>query len=247
MNYGEYRFSGFETVIYLAAGALIDVLVAWTFYRESAAFFIFLIPVEWIFLREVKKTLAEKRKYEFSLEFREAILSVQASLVAGYSVENAFIDTQRVMENMYGESIITKEFRILTRRLRSNEPLEKILLDMAERSGIEDIEDFANVFSAAKRSGGDFTRIIRRAVDSISDKMDVRRDIRTAISAKKYENRIMEAVPFGIIVYLNISSAGFLSPLYHNIKGAVVMTICLGLYGTGFALAEHILSQSEKV
>ena len=247
MNYEKYRLSGAETVIYPALGVLIDILIAWAFYREAAAFFIFLIPVELIFLREVRKILAEKRRYEFSLEFREAILSVQASLVAGYSVENAFIEAQRVMENMYGESIITKEFRILTRRLRSNEPLEKILSDMAERSGIEDIEDFANVFSAAKRSGGDFTRIIRRAVDSISDKMDVRRDIRTAISSKKYENRIMEAVPFGIIVYLNLSSSEFLSPLYHNIRGAAVMTVCLGLYGAGFALAEHIMSEAERV
>ncbi len=247
MNYDRYTFSRTESVIYPAAGLFIDFLIAWAFFREAVAFFIFLIPVEAVFLREVKKSLAEKRRYEFSLEFREAILSVQASLVAGYSVENAFIEAARVMENMYGESIITKEFRILTRRLRSNEALEKILSDLAERSGIEDIGDFAGVFSAAKRSGGDYIRIIRRAVDSISDKMDVRRDIRTAISSKRYENRIMEAVPFGIIIYLNISSSEFLSPLYHNIRGAAVMTACLGLYGAGFALAEHIMSEAEKI
>ncbi|MCR4740695.1 MAG: hypothetical protein K5886_10620, partial [Lachnospiraceae bacterium] len=133
------------------------------------------------------------------------------------------------------------------RRLRSNETLEKILLDLSERSGIEDIEDFANVFAAAKRSGGDFTRIIRKAAESIGDKMDIRREIRTATSSKRYETRIMEAVPFGIIVYLNLTSPGFLSVLYHDLKGYVIMTVCLLLYLTGFCMAEKISAQAEKV
>ena len=183
MNYDKYRFSKGERAVYLSAGALIDGLIAWTFYKSVVVFFILLIPVEWFFLRFMKTSLMEKRKYELSMEFKEAIMAVQSSLNAGYSVENAFIEAGRVMENMYGSSgLITNEFKILTRRLRSNETLEKILLDLADRSGIEDIEDFANVFAAAKRSGGDFTRIIRKASDSIGDKMDIRRDIRTSIN-----------------------------------------------------------------
>ncbi len=233
--------------MYLFAGAGLTALISWTFYRSPVAFFILLIPLEYIFLRYMKISLIEKRKYELSLGFREAIMAVQSSLNAGYSVENAFIEAGRVMDSMYGESPIRNEFRILTRRLRSNETLEKILLDLSYRSGIEDIEDFANVFAAAKRSGGDFTRIIRKAAESIGDKMDVRRDIRTAISAKRYENRVMEAVPFGIIIYLNITSADFLSVLYNNVTGSVIMTIALGLYTLGFIMAEKIVSEAEKV
>ncbi|MCR4590708.1 MAG: type II secretion system F family protein [Lachnospiraceae bacterium] len=247
MNYDKYRFSGGERIMYLSAGAVLAGLVSWTFYRSSIAFLILIIPLEYVFLRYMKRSLIEKRKYELSLGFREAIMAVQSSLNAGYSVENAFIEAGRVMEKMYGDSPIRNEFRILTRRLRSNETLEKILLELSYRSGIEDIEDFANVFAAAKRSGGDFTRIIRKAAESIGDKMDVRRDIRTAISSKRYENRVMEAVPFGIIIYLNITSAGFLSALYHNITGCVIMTVCLSLYIAGFIMAEKIISEAEKV
>jgi tight adherence protein B len=247
LNYDRYRFSGGEKIMYLFAGAGLTALISWTFYKSPVAFFILLIPLEYIFLRYMKISLIEKRKYELSLGFREAIMAVQSSLNAGYSVENAFIEAGRVMDSMYGESPIRNEFRILTRRLRSNETLEKILLDLSYRSGIEDIEDFANVFAAAKRSGGDFTRIIRKAAESIGDKMDVRRDIRTAISAKRYENRVMEAVPFGIIIYLNITSADFLSVLYNNVTGSVIMTIALGLYTLGFIMAEKIVSEAEKV
>ena len=247
MNYDRYNFSPGERILYLGFGAVLDAAIAWTFYRSLPVFFILLIPSEIIFLRHIRQNLIEKRKYELSLEFREAIMAVLSSLNAGYSVENAFIEAGRVMEGLYGESLITEEFRILTRRLRSNEALEKILLDLAWRSGIEDIADFAGVFSAAKRSGGDFTRIIRKAADSIGDKMDIMREIRTSISARKYETKIMELVPFVIIVYLSLSSSGFLSSLYHGITGTVVMTVCLALYATGFLMAEKITKEAEKV
>ena len=248
MKYDTYRFSKGERVMYLLWGAAVSALISWAFYKSLAAFFILLLPTEWFFFRFMKTTLMENRKFELSLEFREAIMAVQSSLNAGYSVENAFIEAGRVMENMYGSNgLITEEFKVLTRRLRTNESLEKILLELADRSGIEDIEDFANVFSAAKRSGGDFTRIIRKASDSIGDKMDIRRDIRTSINARRYENRIMEIVPFGIIIYLNVTSADFLSSLYHNISGVIIMTISLALYLTGFLMAEKITTEAEKV
>lgn len=248
MKYDTYRFSKGERIAYLIAGAAVAALTAWTFYKNAVAFFVLLFPTEYVFLDYMRKSLTEKRKFELSLEFREAIIAVQASLNAGYSVENAFIEAGRVMESMYGShGLITTELKVLTRRLRSNESLEKILSDLAERSGIEDIEDFANVFAAAKRSGGDFTRIIRKATDSIGDKMDIRRDIRTSINSRRYENRIMEMVPFGIIIYLNITSAGFLSSLYGNVPGMIIMTVSLVLYLIGFFMAEKITSEAEKI
>ena len=247
MNYDIYIFSREEKLIYSSLGALIALLISWSFYKNMIMFFVLLIPCEIFFLGFVKKDLIKRRKDELSLEFREALMAVQSSLNAGYSVENAFIEAGLVMEHMYGDSIITKEFKVLTRRLRSNEVLEKILMELSDRSGNEDIQDFANVFATAKRSGGDFTRIIRKATDSIGDKMDVYRDIKTSISSKKYENRIMEAVPFGILVYLNVTSPNFLNPLYNNVKGFIVMTVCLAIYLAAFMLAEKISADVEKM
>ncbi len=77
--------------------------------------------------------------------------------------------------------------------------------------------------------------------------MDIMREIRTSISARKYETRIMELVPFVIIVYLSLSSSGFLSSLYHGVTGTIVMTVCFALYVTGFLMAEKITKEAEKV
>ncbi|MBR1876330.1 MAG: type II secretion system F family protein [Lachnospiraceae bacterium] len=231
-----------EELIVAAEFIVSDALVAFIFYRSIIPFLIFL-PLYLKYRKFRRAAFDEKRKKELSAEFRESILSVSNALNAGYSVENAFIEAYGDMLGMYGEdAVIVKEYRIIAKRLKNNESIELIMSDFASRSGIEDISDFADVFAAAKRSGGDMTKIIKRAASNISDKIDVKREIDTLMSSKKYEQRIMEVVPFAIIGYLGIASPGFLDILYHNVTGIAVMTVCLILYASGFVLAEKIIS-----
>ena len=218
-----------------------DALIAIIFYRSLIPFLIFL-PFFPFYGRYRKRILEEKKKKELSYQFRESIMSVSNALNAGYSVENAFLEAYSDMEDMFGcDAVITSEYRKMAKRLKNNEAIEIIVADLAGRSGIEDIQDFADVFAAAKRTGGDMTKIIRRAASNISEKMDVKREIDTILSSRKYEQRIMEVIPFGIIAYLGVTSPGFLDILYHNVTGAAVMTVCLCIYLAGFVFAEKIM------
>ena len=56
------------------------------------------------------------------------------------------------------------------------------------------------------------------------------------------EARIMNMVPFFIIFYINLTSSGFFSPLYHNAFGIVLMTVCMGLYVGAYILSERIVN-----
>lgn len=218
-----------------------DAAVSLIFYRSMTAYLIFL-PAGILFFKIKLGDLSERRRKELTAQFRESIMAVCVALNAGYSVENSFIEAYRDMLQMYGKDAqISKRYMVIRERLKNNETMERILSDFADDSGIEDIRDFADVFSAAKRSGGDMVKIIKRAAGNISDKIDVKREIDTIMSAKRFEQRIMEIVPFAIIAYLGISSPGFLDALYHNPLGIAIMTFSLALYGAGFAIAEKII------
>ncbi|MBO6132987.1 MAG: type II secretion system F family protein [Lachnospiraceae bacterium] len=242
MDYSKYKFSPQERILYFLLSVGIIAAIAYLFYKDIRAFVILLPGIGLIF-SYIRRELKRKRAFELSMEFKEALLAVQSALNAGYSVENAFIEARDEMERMYGsEGLITKEFRLIARRLRTNESLEKILEEFADRSGIEDIGDFSDVLSAAKRSGGDLNRIIRQSVDALSGKAEVKREIETLMSAKRFENRIMDIVPMGIILYINISSPSFLEPLYHSGLGVCVMSLCLVLYAVSLYLSERIVA-----
>ena len=231
-----------EMCLYILTGTGLASLIAYLFYRSFIAFILLLFAMP-AYIGYQKKRAARKRKKELALQFKDAILAVSSSLSAGYSVENAFIQSIEDLKNLYGKKApIVIEFSNIAGRLNINEPLEDILFDLADRSDSADIRDFADVFVIAKRNGGDMVSIIRRTAYHISDKIEVARDIDTLMSAKKMEQRIMNVVPFMIILYVSISSPGFLDALYHNIIGIPVMTACLAAYGFAIYLSEKIIS-----
>ena len=48
--------------------------------------------------------------------------------------------------------------------------------------------------------------IIRNTANQIGDKIDVKREIDTVLAAKKYEFRVMAAIPYAIIGYMSLAS-----------------------------------------
>lgn len=84
-------------------------------------------------------------------------------------------------------------------------------------------------------------KIIQTSARMLGDKIDVRKEIETTLSAKKAEQTIMSLMPAGIILYLQLTSPGFLEVLYGNLFGVCAMTICLGIYALSYWLGKRIV------
>ena len=60
------------------------------------------------------------------------------------------------MISIYGEeSDIVRELELICTGLNNNINIEVLLTDFAERSGLDDVMSFANVFEVCNRQGGD--------------------------------------------------------------------------------------------
>ena len=217
------------------------VVVAWFFYPSVWAV-PFLVPVFLVYQREKGKILLKKRRKETASQFKDAILSVSANQKAGYSIENAFRQAYGDMGLLYGEeSVICRELYTVIAGLKNNVVLEQLLYDFGKRSGVGDIMEFAEVFSAAKRSGGNLTEVIGRSVAVIEDKIETEKEIQVVISARQMEQKVMNVVPFGILLYISIVSRGFFQVLYKNVIGVAVMTVCLAVYLGAVWLSNRIV------
>ena len=146
------------------------------------------------------------------------------------------------MERLYPEEAdIVQEFRYMESQKKVSVPVEELFLSLGERSGIEDIENFAAVFSTAKRTGGDMDKVIQTSARMLGDKIDVQKEIEATLSAKKAEQTIMSLMPAGIILYLQLTSPGFLEVLYGNAFGIFAMTVCLGIYILSYWMGKRIV------
>ena len=202
----------------------------------------FLFPIWMLYIKDWYEDISKKKEQEFMQQFRDSIQAVASVLKAGYSVENAIREAGRDIAPLYTENTrIRREYERMTHQLDMNMTAEDVLSGLAERTGQEDVKNFVNVFSAAKKSGGDSISIIRNAVKIISEKIDTEKEIHTMLAAKKLEFDIMCAVPFAIILYMKLTFTEFLSVLYGNITGAVIMSICICVYMGAYSFGRRII------
>ena len=169
-----------------------------------------------------------KKKRLLLKEFRDVLMSIDAALFAGYSLENGVTEAYRELAVGLGRrSVMLRELSAAVRKQSINEPVDRIFREMADNTGLSEIREFACVIEVVKTSGGNTIEIIRDTVRSISERIEVENEIAVMIAGKKLEQRIMTVMPFMILAYLRISMGSFISALYGNVSGAVFMTVML--------------------
>lgn len=84
--------------------------------------------------------------------------------------------------------------------------------------------------------------ILNRTAELIQDRMEIDTEIDILLSSRKFEQKIMNGVPFFIIFYLGLSTDGFFDVLYHNAAGAAFMTACLAAYLFSILLSDRIMA-----
>ncbi|MDO5337352.1 MAG: type II secretion system F family protein [Eubacteriales bacterium] len=240
-DYGEYRFNAKEMIRYGIEGAAIGVLLNLLFYQNLWVS-VGIIPLMLLYFRQKRKQLIREQRKTLNYQFKDALASLSIAFQAGYSAENAVRTCRRDLERLYGrEADLVKEFLYIENQMEVSVPVENLFLDLGERSGLEDIENFAAVFAGAKRSGGDMEKIILKTARMLGDKIDIKKEIEATLAAKKSEQMIMSLMPFGIILYMQLTSPGFLSVLYGNLFGAGAMTVCLAVYFLAYWMGKRIV------
>jgi len=241
MDYRKYRCDMRDNLKWMGAGLGITAVLSWLFYQSWYGMAL-LVPVGIFCRKRYMESRKRERQRELLHQFKDGIQAVSAALLAGYSVENAWREAEKELCRLYGsEALMTKEWHQMNSQIKMNEPIEKSLLAFAARSGCEDVESFAEVFAFAKRSGGNFAKIIRTAISRIKGKIEVEQEIATVLAGKKLEGRIMNVMPLFILAYMNLTSKEFLQALYGNLFGVLVMTAALGVYAAALKLSERIL------
>ncbi len=240
-DYRIYHLTARDMGVCTGGAVILSGCIAWLFYKSIWGFLV--LPLAWSLLYWGQKRNGVKRQQQRLREqFRECIRVVASSMYSGYSVENAFLEAEKELTHLLGaQADMSRELGHINRQLTLNVPVESLLLKLADRSGVEEIFGFGQVFGYAKRNGSDFARILRDTSERIGEKIELEREIAAMVAAKRLEQRIMNVIPFGILLFVNLTSPGFLEMMYGGAFGRTVMTFCLLVYAGAFLLSERIM------
>lgn len=189
-----------------------------------------------------RKEKIEKQKRKLHSEFMEALKIVSMSLQAGLSMENAWKEAEQEIGALIGtEGLFFKELVEMNHSVSLNIPIEKVVGEFAYRTAVEDIIQFAEVFSYGKRSGGNWKKMIEATIRRMGQKYETERQIEVLLAEKQMEQRVMSIIPLGMLMFMQLTAMDYMSVLYGNILGVICMTICLSGYVGAVYLAEKIL------
>ena len=231
MNYLVYKRSKLEWLKLIAIWLAISVSFGLLFYQSIMGVLV-ILPFGIVFEKVNRKRLIEKRKNELSSQFVEFLQVIMTSLKAGSSLERAVLSARERLYSLYDrDSMIIKELISMESSLKMNIPIEDILYDFGKRSGIEDINQFAEVCKISKRAGGNLIKVMEHTIRCIVDKNEMEREITALISGKKLESKFMTAILPAILLYLNFSMSDMMKSLYDGALGRIIMSVVLVCYG----------------
>jgi len=229
-DYDSYVYSRTELIKYLVIVIILISVLSILCY-DNILFAILLSPYIPYYLHVKRKKLMEEQRWTLNIQFCEGINCVSSALESGYSIENAISEAYSDMKLTYAEdALIMREFRNIIHMLDNNLTVEEAFIGLADRSGLEDIKSFADIFGTAKRTGGNIMAIIKSTADIIHTRVELKRELKTVIASKKYEADIMKLIPFAMLIYLRVFSPDMVSALYGNAFGACFMTVVLVVY-----------------
>jgi len=226
-DYTIYRLGRRERFLVIAAAFACCFAAVWLMYRNAAIAAI-ASPLGLLFPRHYAGMQGRKRRDRLRLQFKDALQALISLLSAGRSVENAFMSLEHDLVLLIGDtrSDLIAELRAIANRLNNGEQLEVGLQDFADRSGLEEVRNFAEAIAICKRAGGDLVEVVRRTAQLIAEKMDVELDVSVLVAQKKFESRIMMAMPFAFVGILGFMAEDYMRPMREGL-GIAMMTACL--------------------
>lgn len=224
MRIGQRRSKTVLLLIAMAFG------LSWCFYRSLWGLLVMVPGIPFV-VKELKRRWQLEQEMQMGREFSSFLQSLGAALAVGNSMDGAFREaTAEFMQFHEDKSLLAPKLQRLLAGRSMQKPLDLLVKEMAEDTGVKEMVLFARVFQYANHCGGDFRELVQRTAGSIRQKQQLNQEIENALTGKALELKIMAITPLGILIYIGLANPGYLDPLYHNLSGTLIMTGCLVVY-----------------
>lgn len=240
-DYSKYKMSTKERTLFYGLGYVALAFVIYLFYHSiilSGAAGLLIVKARSYY----ESYMASKQMSKLNLQFKDLLYSLSASISSGRHMSEAIVEAHSNLSVMYSsDDLIMKELSYMKQNILENNESDRLLLsDFAKRSCCEDIRNFVRVYIICRNLGGDLEKIISRASDILTDKMNIQREIQALTAQKKFEGLIIAFMPPVMLLILNLVSPSYIAPLYGSLAGRLIMTGCLAVIVWGALLIKKI-------
>lgn len=240
-DYTKYQLSKKELVLLIFFSLVFAFAIGWLFFDTYLG--VVFSPIIVIVLKKVLEDyLCEQRLKNIRNQFKDVLFFLSSAFASGLHLQDGLESAYVQIKEIHGpNSEMAEELYVMVLKLREVAWGEmELWQDLSRRTGLEDIEDFSEVFAACRDAGGDMISAVDKAAGMIVEKINIENEMRTMFAQKKTEGRMVGTMPVIMILFLRLTSPGYLSVMYETIPGRIMMFISMIGIAYSFYLTEKI-------
>lgn len=245
MDYDIYIMGKTEKAVNIILAAAALFAVGYIFYHSVIISALMMpIAIKWPKIRT--EQIIKKRKNQLTLQFKDMLYSLASALSVGKSVESGIQEALNDLRVIYPDpqTDILVELEYILRGIGMNNTVESMFSQFAERAHLEDIDNFVDIFVTCKRTGGDLMEVMHSTSHTIGEKIEVKQEIETMISGKKYEFRLMMVLPVIMVLFLTLTSGEYMGPVFTTIAGRGAMTAAILIFVVSYFVGSKVMEIS---
>jgi tight adherence protein B len=131
------------------------------------------------------------------------------------------------------------------RRVLSDEqlgiPLVDALNGVTKRMNSRDFEHVALVAALQRETGGNTAEVIDSVTETIRERLDLRRLVRTLTAQGRLSGWVVSALPVALLVFLSVINPQYIHPLFHRTAGIIALGFAAAMLVTGFLVIRRIV------
>jgi tight adherence protein B len=234
LEIGEVSVSATQIVIGTAIATITLGWLLWFAAGPIAAILCVIVPVV---VRTYLSQRVERRRRAFVDQLPDNLAVLSAALRAGHSLLGAL----SVVVDDAGEPTQT-EFRRVIAQEQLGVPLEEALDEVARRMDCRDLEQVGLVAALGRDTGGNTAEVLDRVTDTIRERADLRRLVRTLTTQGRMSRWIVSFLPFGLLIAITLINPEYMQPLYDRAIGRVLLVLAAMMVVAGSLVIRRIVN-----
>jgi tight adherence protein B len=163
--------------------------------------------------------------------FPEAIDLMVRALRAGLPISEAIVNAGQEIGDPVGA-----EFRTIESGLRMGRDLDSLLWDIAKRIDIPEFRFFIIALNVQRETGGNLAETLNNLSEVLRRRRAMRAKARAMASEARASTMILGSLPIIVTGILFVTSPTYISPMFTDVRGLVMVGIALGMLALGVVI-----------
>lgn len=194
----------------------------------------FFIPLAvWAYVRRK----VEKKRALFAEELADNLAVLASAIRAGHSLVGALSvvvnDAPEPARSEFGRVVADEQLGM---------SLEQALDRVVVRMESADLKQVALVAALQRETGGSTAEVLDTVVETVRERQDLRRLVRTLTAAGRASRWIVTALPVVLILAIEILNPAYLHPLFAHTSGRILLVFAATLVISGSLVIKRIVN-----